>query len=51
MSIGVKAGITHCNLARVRDVRGDPGNELQIVHYLLLRDVLPRPITKLALRL
>jgi hypothetical protein len=36
MGIGVEAIITHRDLALVGDVGGHPGNELRVVHPLLL---------------
>jgi hypothetical protein len=44
MGIGVKAIITHRDLALVRDVRGHPGNEFQIVHPLQLFGLFPIPV-------
>jgi len=41
-SIGVQAIVTNHHLALVGDMRGHPGDELQIIHHLLLRAV-PAP--------
>ena len=51
VGVGVEAAIAHHDLALVGDVRGHPGDELQIVHRLQIRAFLAIPITDLALRL
>jgi hypothetical protein len=48
MGIGVEAVITHRDLALIRDMGGDPGDELQVVHPLQLFGVFPIPVADLA---
>jgi hypothetical protein len=46
MSVGVGVQpITDHDLAFIGNVESHPGDELQIIHRLLLRTVLPMPIT------
>jgi hypothetical protein len=47
MGIGVEAAITHRDLALVRYMGSDPGDELQIVHPLHLSGLSPVPIAHL----
>ena len=49
MGIGVRAIITNHDLPLVGDMRGDPGDELQIIHRLLLGPVWAVAITDLGL--
>ncbi len=51
VGVGLEAIITHHDLPFVGDVRGRPGDELQVVHRLLVAGALAMPITNLALRL
>ena len=48
---GVQVVISDSDLGFVRDVRGHAGDELQIIHRLLLGAVLAITIADLALRL
>ena len=48
VGIGVKAIVTDHDLPLVGNVRGHPGDELQIIHRLLLRAVTAPAITDLA---
>jgi len=47
MGIGVEAVISHCDLALVRNMGSDPGDELQVVHPLYLSGLFPVPIAHL----
>jgi hypothetical protein len=47
IGIGVEAVISHRDLALVRDMGSDPGDELQIVHPLHLFGLSPVPIAHL----
>jgi len=49
MGVGVQVIITNHDLALVGDMGGHPGNELQIIHPLLLARVLTVSVTDLAL--
>ena len=44
MGMGVEAVISHRDLALVRDMGSDPGDELQVVHPLHLSYVFPMPV-------
>jgi len=50
VGVGVEAVITDSDLAFVGDMRGHPGDELQIIHRLLLGAVLVITIADLPLR-
>jgi len=51
MGVGVEAVITHHHLALVGNVRGHPGDELQIVHRLQLGSLLTMTVADFALGL
>jgi len=48
LGVGVEAGITNCDLAFVRNVGGDPGDKLQVVHRLHLSGFFPILVADLA---
>ena len=49
VSISIESEITDGDLALVRDMRGHPGDELQIIHALHLGGLFPIPVANLAL--
>ena len=49
MSIGVQAEVANRHLPLIRDMRGHPGDELQVVHRLLLFGLFPITVDHLAL--
>ena len=49
VGIGVEAVVSQSDLAFVGNMGRDPGDELQVVHPLLLRAVPPQAMTDLAL--
>lgn len=48
VGIGVEAVISDCDLAFIRDMGSDPGDELQVVHPLHLRVLFPILVADLA---
>jgi len=49
VGVGVEAIVTYGDLALVRDMGDDPGDELQIIHRLHLFGLLPIAVADLAL--
>jgi hypothetical protein len=48
MGVSVEAVISHRDLALVGNMRGHPGDELQVVHPLLVSFVFPIPVADLS---